>query len=91
MLDDKGEVVHQGFFVAGRAEGWGRTFMNGEPKPLRMYFNDRVRGEHPRSVDLGREEKDQYEAMDWDALEPLKQLARPMIPEQAQQFAKGGE
>lgn len=66
IFDGTGAVVYEGWAIRGKAEGWGRTFKkDGTPKRDRWYFNGRNYSQHPRSRDLGREEKELFDAFDW--------------------------
>jgi len=74
VVNDKDEILYEGFIVQGLAEGWGRKVVDGEPRKNRMWFNNKVRGEHPRSVDQGRQEKAEFDAFEWSQLDALMQV-----------------
>lgn len=75
IIDGTGEVRYEGWIVRGKAEGWGHERRDdGELRRLRFYFNDKPRGDHPRSLDIGKAEKVAFEAFDWTRLEPLKAI-----------------
>lgn len=75
ILDGTDKVVYEGWIVRGMAEGWGRELKeNGEFRRYRFYFNNKPRGDHPRGLRLGQQEKKDHEAFDWTPLEALKQV-----------------
>lgn len=71
IVNGTGDIVYRGWIVRGRAEGWGAKAADDGWKRDRFYFNDKPRGDHPRTRQTGVTEKEAYAAFDWTTLDEL--------------------